>query len=100
MGVKSGITQALHIGAQVVSALQVRAVIKLFPPQDRGMVITTCLDPECVLLDGSHLVAAHLVNDVREVLHELEGVFLLEEVPLLLTPLHEINGINDYDALV
>ena len=31
--------------------------------------------------------------------HKLEGVFLLEEVPLLLTPFHEVDGINHNVAL-
>ena len=34
VSVKSSITWASHIGAWKVGALQVRAVIKLFPPQD------------------------------------------------------------------
>ena len=64
------------------------------------MVIATCLDPSCVSLDGPYLVAAHPVDDVREVVHKFEGIFLFEEVPLLLAPIHEIDGINDYDALI
>ena len=59
------------------------------------MVIGTFLNPFCVPLDSSNLVPTHPINDTREVLHEFEGVFLLEEVPLILAPLHKVDRIDN-----
>ena len=60
------------------------------------MVVGTLLNLFCVPRDISNLVPTHPIDDTREVLHELEGVFLFEEVPLLLAPLHKVD-IVDYD---
>ena len=77
---------------------QMRTEIEFFPPQDGEVVVTTCLDPAHVLLNSSQLVAAHSLDDIREILHEFEWILLLEEIPLLFTPLHECDGVDNYDT--
>ena len=59
------------------------------------MVIGTFFNPFGVPHDSSNLVPTHPIDDTREVLHEFEGVFLLEEVPLILAPLHKVDRIDN-----
>ena len=58
------------------------------------MVVSSFLNPFCVPRNSSNSAPTHPIDDSGEVLHKLECVLLLEEVPLLLAPFHEVNGVN------